>query len=288
MIIPNSVPLLSRWLSQPDQGKTYKLMIGKKARELKLIHDSHRSGTTAPTRLLTGRRSFVWATLVLVATAALCPSQTIISAHSGTLNYFEGDVSVDGTPLQSKLGRFSDLKEQSVLRTAQGRAEMLLTPGVFLRVGENSAVKMLDNRLVSTRIEILSGTVIAESEDPQVSLRDSPIALIYDGVVIQLVKYGLMEISSDSAQMKVYRGEAAVDIPGAGSAGKRATVKKGQLLTLSAELFTGKFDDKICDELYLWARDRAQKVSAANMSLERSSGEDGSSHGYHTVVTLGR
>jgi hypothetical protein len=263
-------------------------MIDKTARKPELIHEHRRNRINKLSRLLTSRQSFVWSTLVLVATAALCSSQTVISAHSGTLNYFEGNVSVDGTPLQSKLARFSDLKEQSILRTAQGRAEMLLTPGVFLRVGENSAIKMLDNRLISTRVEILSGTVIAESADPQIPLSDSPIALICNGVVVQLVKYGLVEISSDSAQMKVYRGGAAVDITGAGCAGKHVTVKKGQLLTLSTALLTGKFDDKICDELYLWARNRAQKLSAANMSLERSSGVDEWSHGYHTVFTLGR
>jgi len=257
-------------------------MIDKKARE---PDEGHRTRISALSRLLTGRQSFVWPTLVLVTTAALCSSQTVISAHSGTLNYFEGNVLVDGTQLQSKPGRFSGLKEQSILRTAQGRAEVLLTPGVFLRVGENGAIKMLDNRLVSTRVEILSGTVIAESDDPQMSLRDSPIALIYAGVVIQLMKYGLVEISSDSAQMKVYRGEAAVDITGAGSAGKHTMVKKGQLLTLSGALLTGKFDDKICDELYVWARHRAQKISAANMSLERFSGEDERSHGYQAIFT---
>ncbi len=47
-----------------------------------------------------------------------------------------------------------------MLRTGQGRAEVLLTPGVFLRVGENSAIRMLDNRLLSTRVEIVSGNAI--------------------------------------------------------------------------------------------------------------------------------
>src|SRR5580698_5839344 len=104
--------------------------------------------------------------LSLAMTVAVCSAQSVTSAHSGTLHYFEGDVAIDGAQVQSKVGRFSEIKEQSVLRTAQGRAEVLLTPGVFLRVGENSAIKMLDNRLISTRVELLSGTAMVESDDP--------------------------------------------------------------------------------------------------------------------------
>src|SRR3984885_15118989 len=195
--------------------------------------------------------SRIASTVVLIAmTAAAGSAQSVTSAHSGTLHYFDGDVSIDGTPVLSEAGRFSEIKEQSVLRTAQGRAEVLLTPGVFLRVGENSAIKMLDNRLVSTRVEILSGTVIVESDDPQMSIKDSRVALIYGDYEIRLVKHGLVEISSDPAQMKVYQGEALVS-----AANDRATVREGRLLPISAALLTEKFNDKVGDGL-----------SAVNMS----------------------
>ena len=210
------------------------------------------------------------ATVLLAMTALVCSAQTVTSAHSGTLHYLEGDVSVDGTPVHSKAGRFSEIKEQSVLRTAQGRAEVLLTPGVFLRVGENSAVRMLDTRLVSTRLEVLTGTVIVESDDPQMSIKDSPVALIYKDYVIRLVKHGLVEISSDPANMKVYKGEAVVDMASAGSANDRLTVREGRVLSFSTSLLTERFDDKVGDDLYIWARDRSQSLSAANMSSARS------------------
>src|ERR1700748_2127879 len=91
------------------------------------------------------------AVALLAMTGAGCSAQSIVSAHSGTLHYFEGDVSIDGTPVQSQKARFQEIREQGVLRTGLGRAEVLLTPGVFLRVGENSAIKVLANRLVCTR-----------------------------------------------------------------------------------------------------------------------------------------
>src|SRR5580693_6277872 len=201
--------------------------------------------------------SRIASTVVLMAmTAAAGSAQSVTSAHSGTLHYFDGDVSIDGSPVESRVGRFSEIKEQSVLRTAQGRAEVLLTPGVFLRIGENTAIKMLDNRLLSTRVEILSGTAVIESDDPQMSIKDSPVSLIYKDYEIRLVKHGLVEIGSDPAEMKVYKGEAVVTVAHGTDANDRATVKEGRLLPFSAALLTENFDQKVGDDLYLWARDR--------------------------------
>jgi hypothetical protein len=215
--------------------------------------------------------SRVSSAMVLMAmTAAVCSAQSVTSAHSGTLHYFEGDVSIDGAAVQAKVARFSEIKEQSVLSTGLGRAEVLLTPGVFLRIGENSAIKMLDNRLISTRVEIMSGNAIVESDDPQMSIKDCPVSLIYKDYDIRMVKHGLVEIGSDPAQLKVYKGEAVVDIASGAAANERATVKEGHLLPFSAALLTESFNDKVGDDLFIWARDRSQSVSAANMSSARS------------------
>ena len=43
-------------------------------------------------------------------------------------------MSIDGVELVSQVARFSELKEKSVLHTGLGRAEIMLTPGTFLRV----------------------------------------------------------------------------------------------------------------------------------------------------------
>src|SRR6516225_5702236 len=87
-------------------------------------------------------------------------AQSVISAHSGVLHLSEGAVFADNQPVNQKYGTFPDLKEKSVLRTEAGRAEVLLTPGVFLRVGENTEIKMIDNRLADTRVELVKGSAI--------------------------------------------------------------------------------------------------------------------------------
>ncbi len=196
---------------------------------------------------------------------ALGPAQTITSAHSGTVHYFEGDVSIEGQVLVAKPARFPELKLQEVLRTGQGRAELLLTPGVFLRVAENSAVRMLDNRLLSTRVEVVSGSAMVESEDPRMSIKDSPVTLVYRDYEVRMVKHGLVEVNADPAEVKVFKGEAEVS-----AAANRAVIKEGRLVPLAAGLVAEKFDAKTADDLYLWARDRSESLSAANMASARS------------------
>ena len=167
--------------------------------------------------------------LVALAAASVCSAQVITSAHSGTLHYFEGDVSIDGTPVQQQNARFTEIKEKQALRTGRGRAEILLTPGVFLRVAENSSIRMVDNRLVSTRVEILSGNAMIESDDPQMSVKDSPVTLIYRDYEIRMVKHGLVEIGSDPSEMKVFKGEAEVS-----TSDNHAIIKEGQKMPFAA------------------------------------------------------
>lgn len=209
------------------------------------------------------------APLCLAITAAVSPAQVVTSAHSGTLHYFDGDVAIDGTPVVAKVSRFPEIKEKSVLSTRQGRAEVLLTPGVFLRIGENSSVKMLDTRLVSTRVEILTGNAVLESDDPEMSVKDSPVTLLYKDYEIRPVKHGLFEIAADDGQMKVYKGDAVVT-SATGDLGERVTVKEGRQVRFSAALPVEAFNDKVGDDLYLWTRDRSQSISAANMSSART------------------
>ena len=217
--------------------------------------------------------------LLAALTVAVSSAQMVTSAHSGTLHYFDGAVAVDGTPVQAQNARFSEIKENSVLSTAQGRAEVLLTPGVFLRIGENSSIKMLDNRLISTRVEILSGNAMVESDDPQMDVKNSPVSILYKDYEIRLVKQGLFEIDAANARMKVYKGDAVVSVIG-GNLTDRATVKEGHQITLSVALLTEKFDQKVGDDLYLWARDRSQAISAVNMSSARTLNPNGYGSGY--------
>ncbi|MEX2263584.1 MAG: hypothetical protein WD696_16625 [Bryobacteraceae bacterium] len=57
------------------------------------------------------------------------------------------------------------MKENSIVRSEAGRAEILLAPGVILHLGENGSFRMVANRASDTRIEILTGSAIVRTDD---------------------------------------------------------------------------------------------------------------------------
>src|ERR1700683_1079843 len=74
---------------------------------------------------------FGWS--VVLAGASCAWGQSVISAQSGMIHYVEGKVLLEGQPVDPKFGEFPAVKNNQVLETTEGRAEILLTPGVFLR-----------------------------------------------------------------------------------------------------------------------------------------------------------
>ena len=116
--------------------------------------------------------------------AALAQS-AVISARSGLIHYVEGQVYVDDQLVETKFGIFPEVKENQQLRTEEGRAEVLLTPGVFLRLGENSSFRMITNRLIDTRLEFLAGAAVVEAED---IAKDNSVTVAYGDATVHPTK----------------------------------------------------------------------------------------------------
>src|SRR5579872_2549364 len=83
------------------------------------------------------------AAMVLLAGASLAMADTKSTAVPGTVNYVEGEVALDGQSLPAKLNGSTLLGTNQVLDTGQGNAELLLTPGVYFRLGANSEARMV-------------------------------------------------------------------------------------------------------------------------------------------------
>jgi hypothetical protein len=211
----------------------------------------------------------------LAVSASLCVAQNIAPSHSGTVDYFQGDVSIDGLHLVSQTGRFSSLKDQGVLKVSEGRAEILLTPGVILRVGEHSSVRMLDSDLMHTQVQLVSGTAMVEALESGTDVKDPPVTIIYNNFRSQPVKYGVYEITSEPAQVRVFEGEARISTDG----DQWSRVKDGHQVALTTELASSKFDDKVGDDIYLWSRDRSAYLAAANLSSARALASSNSAFG---------
>ena len=88
---------------------------------------------------------------------------------------------------------------------------------------------MLDTRLVSTRVDVLSGNVILESDDPQMDLEGfaRPFCFFKDYEVRLRRSTAWPEAEcGPGTRLKVFKGEALVEAAGNGIA-NRATVKEG-------------------------------------------------------------
>src|ERR1700738_3791952 len=135
-----------------------------------------------------------WSLGVLAAGSAC--AQYVISSHSGVLQYVEGRAYLAAKPVEPKFAQFPDIKQNQEFRTEEGRAEILLTPGVFLRLGENSAIRMLSNGLTDTRVEGVNGSASVECDQLP---KDNSIMLVYKDASISLLKHGLYRVDTEPA-----------------------------------------------------------------------------------------
>src|SRR3974390_1825165 len=107
-----------------------------------------------------------WIFTVVTMLTFPASAQSVISTHSGIVNYFEGSVFIGSQALAVHPGKFYEVPQGAELRTADGYAEILLTPTVFLRLGKSSTIRMDANDLSNTRVELLAGSAIVDSGEP--------------------------------------------------------------------------------------------------------------------------
>jgi len=192
-----------------------------------------------------------------IAFAAASVAQDVISAHSGLIHYTEGDVSLDGKTVARKAAEFPTMKEGQELRTDRGRVEVLLTPGVFLRVSENSAVRMVKNQLVDTKLELLEGSALLEVGELE---KAQALAMAVGNANIEFSKKGLFRLDASPARIRVYDGSALLM-----RESERLTLKEGREALLDSTLTATKFDKEDDDAFYRWASRRSGYIAAANV-----------------------
>lgn len=208
------------------------------------------------------------AVLLVISVVAL-KAQAVISARSGVVQYLEGTVTLDGTTLVPKIAEFPEVKRGQVLAAEEGRAEVLLTPGVFLRVAENSSFRMVSNALSDTRVEVLTGSVLVEAGD---LLENNAVRFIVGESQISLPRSGIYRIDANPARLRVIDGRAVVTNE-TSEKQKPVTAKKGTSVDLSSSVLAqNKFDPKETDPFYRWSSRRASYVAAANVTASRVAG----------------
>lgn len=186
------------------------------------------------------------------------------TAVPGTVNYVEGQVAIGDRTLDShSVG--TNLRPGESIATDTGKAEVLLTPGVFLRLDDRSSAQLVSGGLTDTQVNLEEGHAMVEVTEihPENNLR-----IVEGGVTTELRKNGLYDFDAAQNELRVFSGKAVV-LDG----DRQVTVDGGHQLVLNAQgkLKTEKFDKKEYQEsdLYRWSSLRASYLAEANVDTAR-------------------
>jgi hypothetical protein len=196
----------------------------------------------------------------LFASGVLALAQQTISTVPGQVNYVEGTVTLDGRSISPGTIRNTQVSPGQVIQTNQGKVEVLLTPGVFVRLGDNSSLRMISPSLTNTEVGLEHGRALVEVDLIE---KENHLDILDSGVHTTIEKNGIYQFDADRPSVAVYDGKAVVQ-----RNDRQIEVGKGKELALAADgtLKAQKFDHNQRDDLYAWSKLRSEYMANANLA----------------------
>src|SRR6266550_7988013 len=192
----------------------------------------------------------------------------VISAKAGGVNAVTGRATVRsrGNTEWQQLTIKEDLETGDIVRTGlDGRVEMLLNPGSYLRLGENSEFELADNSLQNLEVRLIRGTAVVEAtgaEDTELLIN-----IITPHTRLAIVRRGLYRLNvvpGDGTELIVRKGRVMLD-------DSHTKVKAGNKVIFSNHSFSiaklEQTDKKNLDGLETWSKQRAEIVAQANQKI---------------------
>jgi hypothetical protein len=204
---------------------------------------------------------------VPLASEAQNREKFVVTARAGGVNAVTGRASMrsHGNTEWQQLTIKEDLEAGDVVKTGtDGRVEMLLNPGSYLRVGENSEFELSDNSLDNLEVRLSRGTAIVEvtGDDDD----DLLIGITTPHTRMSIVRRGLYRVSvvpGDNTELIVRKGRVMLE-------GSHTKVKGGDKVVFSgtsnsvAKLTSV---DKQTQDLDAWSKDRSETIAKENSRL---------------------
>jgi hypothetical protein len=213
--------------------------------------------------------SLALAALITLPALAATPNTSTPSDHPetaspGMINYVEGEATIGSETLSSQSVGKVALKPSQTLNTANGRVELLLSPGAFLRLGNDTSITMVSPSLLDTKVRVNSGEATVEVDEYH-SRQNLMIA--EDRSTAYLVHTGLYDFDPQQGVIRVIKGQAVVV-----ANDRHVRVNPGREVNLfpeTAKLKTTKFnvgEYKKNNPLYSWTKLRSQYLAEANVN----------------------
>lgn len=211
----------------------------------------------------------IFAVALVLGCSALSLAQNrdkyVISAKAGGINAITGQARVfgKGDSDWQQLMVTDDLRSGDRVRTDfDGRVEILLNPGSYLRVGGNSEVEMSNNSLDNLELRLIKGTAIVEAtgvDDLELNINIST-----PHTKLAIVRHGLYRVSvvpGDTTELVVRKGRVVLS-------DNQTKVKGGNKVVFSQTNVSvaklTKEDKKTEEEIDAWSKERAETLAKAN------------------------
>ena len=216
--------------------------------------------------------SIVSALLILgcsVISLAQNREKYVISAKAGGINAVTGEARVHGKGESDwqQLMITDDLNAGDRVRTANdGRVEILLNPGSYLRIGGNSEVELSNNSLENIEVRLIKGTAIVEAAGADglelninISTPHTKLAIVRHGL------YRLNVVPGDNTELIVRKGRVIL------SDASQTKVKGGNKVVFSSTNVSvakmTKEEKKLQSEVEDWSKERAETLAKANRRI---------------------
>ncbi len=200
--------------------------------------------------------------LVVAATTFADDQLYVISANAGGVSEVSGKVTIIRDGKSKDLTTKDEIKSGEIVTTANdAKAEILLSPGSYLRLGGNSEFQFEETAVDRISLKLIRGSAIFEviSIDNIGLIVNTPknrINLQFSGV------YRIDLTDNGASAVSVFRGKVWLN-------GKTAVrLKSKQRATLeNGEISVSKFNTKVSDELSSFSQIRAQEIVELNRKL---------------------
>lgn len=195
--------------------------------------------------------------ILLVAVITTARGNVPRSSQVGALEYVEGYTFVNGKAVNAGKEALPILGNGESLRTDVGHAEIILTPGVFLRLDARSEVHLVSGSLTDTRLHLDRGAMMLEVDDLH---KDNRIRVETGSGTVLVLKTGLYRFEAEPARVQVLDGRVEV-------AGVNRALKAGKHreVLLASGLVRG-FKSEPNDELDRWSRLRSEYEAEASVA----------------------
>ncbi len=208
----------------------------------------------------------IWKVAAGVASGLLAFAAPDSTAVPGTLNYLEGQASIDNRALDPRSVENQVLQPGEVLQTQNGKVEMLLTPGVFLRLGENSQARLVSPGLADTEVALVKGQATVEADAWS---KNNRLKIDENGATVQIEKKGFYVLNSKPPFVQVLDGKVKVL---AGDQHVNVGKDREAVLEINGKLKARNFDDKAVKEASLvrWSRLRSETEAEASYTAAQN------------------